>query len=99
MMMNNKTYDILKYIVTVFLPAAEALWLTLGKIWSFPYTIEIGASIAAVTVFLGACLGVSNANYNKMLDEYQDLGIDYSEEDYYKEHEEFYDTDEEEEAE
>lgn len=79
MKLNNKTYDILKYICLVVLPATEALWLTLGKIWSFPYTIEIGATIAAIDVFLGALLGVSNANYNKMLDEYQDLDIDYSE--------------------
>lgn len=65
MKLSNKTYDILKYIALVALPAVETLWLTLGKIWSFPYVIEIGATIAAIDVFLGALLKVSTDNYNK----------------------------------
>lgn len=65
MKLSNKTYDMLKYIALVALPAVETLWLTLGKIWSFPYVIEIGATIAAIDVFLGALLKVSTDNYNK----------------------------------
>lgn len=65
MKLSNKTYDSLKYIALVALPAVETLWLTLGKIWSFPYVIEIGATIAAIDVFLGALLKVSTDNYNK----------------------------------
>lgn len=65
MKLSNKTYDTLKYIALVALPAVETLWLTLGKIWSFPYVIEIGATIAAIDVFLGALLKVSTDNYNK----------------------------------
>lgn len=65
MKLSNKTYDALKYIALVALPAVETLWLTLGKIWSFPYVIEIGATIAAIDVFLGALLKVSTDNYNK----------------------------------
>lgn len=63
--MKNSTYDTLKYIVTIALPATEALWLTLGKIWNFPYVVEIGATIAAITVFLGALLGISNEQYKQ----------------------------------
>lgn len=65
MKLSNKRYDTLKYIALVALPAVETLWLTLGKIWSFPYVIEIGATIAAIDVFLGALLKVSTDNYNK----------------------------------
>ena len=65
MKLSNHTYDIMKYIALVALPAVETLWLTLGKIWSFPYVIEIGATIAAIDVFLGALLKVSTDNYNK----------------------------------
>ena len=47
--MSNKTYDILKWIATVGLPALTAFWLTIGQIWSIPYTEPIGATLAAIT--------------------------------------------------
>jgi len=62
-MFSSKTYDILKKIVTIVLPALQALWLTLGEIWGFPYVTQIGATVAAITVFLGALIGISNAQY------------------------------------
>ena len=63
--MNNKVYDVLKWIALVALPAATALWLTLANIWGFPYAESIGATMAAVTTFLGALLGVSSISYAK----------------------------------
>ena len=63
MKLTNQTYDRLKWIALVFLPAFEALVLTLGKIWGFPYYVEIGATAAAFGVFLAALLGVSSKNY------------------------------------
>lgn len=65
MKLSNKTYDALKWVALTLLPAIEVLWLALGKIWNFPYVVEIGASIAAVDVFLGTLLGVNNIQYNK----------------------------------
>lgn len=65
MKMKNSTYDLLKKIALYILPALATLWLTLGKIWNFPYTTEIGATITAIDVFLGACLGISSNNYYK----------------------------------
>lgn len=63
MLMSNETYDILKKVALYILPAIATLWLTLGKIWGIPYTAEIGATITAIDVFLGACLGISSKNY------------------------------------
>ena len=63
MRFSNSAYDILKKVALIVLPALATLWLTLGKIWGFPYTSEIGASITAVAVFLGACLEISSKNY------------------------------------
>lgn len=63
MQMKNETYDILKKVALIFLPALATLWLTIGKIWGLPYTTEIGATITAIAVFLGACLEVSSKNY------------------------------------
>lgn len=66
--MSNKVYDVLKWITLVALPATTALWLTLANIWGFPYAEAIGATLAAVTTFLGALLGISSLQYNKKLE-------------------------------
>ena len=65
MKFTNKTYDILKWVALTVIPAFEIFWLTIGKIWGIPLTVEIGATIAALGVLLGALLGVSNINYKK----------------------------------
>lgn len=70
--MSNKTYDRLKYIALIFIPALEALILTVGKIWGLPYYAEIGATVAALGVFLGALLNVSSVKYYKKLEEGDD---------------------------
>ena len=67
--MNNKLYDVLKWIALVALPALTALWLTLANIWGWPYAEAIGATMAAVTTFLGALLGISSLSYAKKLKE------------------------------
>lgn len=66
--MSNKVYDVLKWITLVALPALTALWLALANIWGFPYAEAIGATLAAVTTFLGALLGISSLQYNKKLE-------------------------------
>lgn len=65
MKLSNRTYDILKYIALIALPALQVFWLTIGKIWDLPDTVEIGATIGAVALLLGTLLGVSTSNYNK----------------------------------
>ena len=70
--MSNRTYDILKYVVTIVLPALTTLWLTLASIWNLPYGEPIGATMGAITVFLGALIGVSSAKYNSKLKEGND---------------------------
>ena len=63
MKLSNETYDLLKKIALYFLPALATLWLTIGKIWGIPYTTEIGATLTAIDVFIGASLGISSKNY------------------------------------
>lgn len=65
--MNNKVYNILKWVTMVALPATTALWLALANIWGFPYAEAIGATLAAVTTFLGALLGISSIQYAKKI--------------------------------
>ena len=68
MIFNSKVYDVLKWIALVALPATTTLWLALASIWGFPYAEAIGATLAAVTAFLGALLGVSSVQYAKKLE-------------------------------
>lgn len=63
MVLNDKVYDRIKWLAQYFLPALATLWMALAKIWGFPYGVEIGASISAVDLFLGAILGLSSHNY------------------------------------
>lgn len=63
MKFDNRTYDILKYVALIALPAIQVFWLTIGKIWNIGYTVEIGATIGAVALLLGTLLGVSTRNW------------------------------------
>lgn len=67
--LSNTTFDILKWVCIIGLPAIATLWFTLGKIWGFPYLAEIEATIIAIDTFLGALLGISTIQYNKEIGE------------------------------
>lgn len=66
MIMENKVYDILKYIAQIVLPALGALYAALAGLWGFPYAEEIVGTISAVDVFIGALLMISSDKYQKM---------------------------------
>ena len=63
--MSNDTYDILKYIAQIVLPACGTLYSAVSGIWGLPYGEEIVATIMAVDLFMGAVLKISTDNYNK----------------------------------
>ncbi len=63
--MKSTTYDKLKWIAQIFLPALGALYFALAKIWGLPYGVEVVGTISAIDVFLGALLGISSAAYYK----------------------------------
>ena len=63
--MSNKTYDVLKWIAMVVLPAIATLYFALAGIWGFPYGEEIVGTITAVDTFLGVLLGISSTKYHK----------------------------------
>lgn len=65
MKMSNKTYDILKYITQIVIPALGTLYFALAGIWGFPYGEQIVGTLTAIDTFLGICLGISTKQYNK----------------------------------
>ena len=65
MKFNDKVYNVLKWVVMIVLPAIATLYITLANIWGLPLGDEVGATISAITTFLGACLMISTNQYNK----------------------------------
>lgn len=63
--MNNKVYDVLKYIAQIVLPALGTLYFALAGIWNFPYAEQVVGTISAVDTFLGVILKISSNNYKK----------------------------------
>ena len=66
--MSNSTYDKLKFIAQVVLPAAGTLYAALAGIWGLPYAEQIVGIIVAVDTFLGVVLKISTYQYNKSLE-------------------------------
>lgn len=67
--MSNSTYDKLKFIAQVVLPASGTLYAALAGIWGLPYAEQIVGTIVAVDTFLGVVLKISTHQYNKSLEE------------------------------
>lgn len=65
MKLNDKVYDILKWIAQYLLPAIGTLYFALAGIWGLPYGEQIVGSITAIDTFLGVILGLSSMKYNK----------------------------------
>lgn len=73
--MTNKTYDILKYVAQIVLPALATLYLALAGFWGLPYPEAIAGTIVAIDTFLGALLKVSADRYtNQLKDEEMSKG-------------------------
>lgn len=54
----NSTYDILKALATIILPAIATLYITLAAIWGFGLGYEVNATIEAIICFINALLGL-----------------------------------------
>ena len=65
MKLNNKVYDVLKWVALILLPALGTLYFALAGIWGFPYAEQIVGTITAIDTFLGVLLGISNSSYKK----------------------------------
>lgn len=63
MIMSNQTYDRLKWVASIGLPALATFVVTFTGIWGIPYGEPIGASIMAVDALLGAWLNIKSKKY------------------------------------
>lgn len=61
--MSNKTYDTLKYIAQIVLPALGTLYFAIAEIWGLPYAKQIVGTITAIDTFMGVVLRISSNQY------------------------------------
>ena len=78
-MFSNKTYDVLKWIAQILLPALGTLYFALSGIWGFPYGEQIVGTITAIDTFIGVLLGISTAQYNKQFEEQEEFNEEITE--------------------
>ena len=64
MRLPDKVYNLLKWIILIFVPALITLISGLGVLLGFDTTI-INGIIGLVAAFIGSLIGVSTVNYNK----------------------------------
>ena len=62
---NNKTFDVLKWSLIVFIPALVELYCGLAKIFGWGYSEIIRATVDQISLFIGVVLGWSNVQYYK----------------------------------
>ena len=63
-MLNNKVYNVLKWVAIIVMPALATLVSVIFNAWGLPYAEPITTTITAIGTFIGAILVVSNAKYN-----------------------------------
>jgi polyferredoxin len=65
MKLNDKAYDILKWIALIVIPALATAYVGLASVWNWPYATQVAETATVVCTLLGALLGISTAQYNK----------------------------------
>lgn len=64
--LNDRVYDLLKWVAIVCLPALSTFIVVISKIWGWAdMGSMIAQTITAIGVLLGALLGISSIQYNK----------------------------------
>lgn len=71
MKLSNKTYDVLKWITLIALPALITFYGVVGATCNIPYTQEVLTIGVAFDTMLGTMLGISTSKYNKTDDDTQ----------------------------
>lgn len=65
MKMSNKVYDVLKWVALVALDAIGYFYQELAEVWALPYGDEVLKTCVAISILIGALIGVSSEKYKK----------------------------------
>lgn len=61
----DKVYDVLKWIALIALDAIGVFYSTIADIWGLPFGEPVLKTCAALSLLVGALIGVSTAQYYK----------------------------------
>ena len=64
MILPQKAYEILRWVVIIVIPAAITLYGVIGNTCHIPYTDVVLTIAGAVDVFLGTIFGISKLSYD-----------------------------------
>ncbi|MBU5369345.1 phage holin [Enterococcus avium] len=67
--MQNKTFEVLKWVAVIVIPALATFVGVVGKAVNWQYTDITVIIITAAGTFLGTVLGVSNRTYKMLSDQ------------------------------
>lgn len=85
MILSDKTYNVLKWVGLIVLPAIATLVKAVFPVWDLPYADAIATTCTALGVFVGTLIGVSQANMKPELDADEEAVVEFVEEENQKE--------------
>ena len=65
MILPDKVYDVLKWLVLICSPALTTAYCGLDALFSWGYAEQVAKVSAIVCTLIGALIGISTAQYNK----------------------------------
>lgn len=68
MVLNDKVYNVLKWLGLVVMPAIAVLVKAVFPVWGLPYADAIATTSSAIGLFIGTIIGVSQMNLKPELD-------------------------------
>ena len=63
--LSSETYDKLKFLTQIGLPALGAFYVAIAGLWNLPYPNEVSGTVLAVVTLLGVLLGVSSKRFKE----------------------------------
>lgn len=63
MKLNDKVYNVLKWVALIALNAVGVFYKTIATIWQLPAGDEVCATCSALALCIGTLIGISTAEY------------------------------------
>lgn len=67
MKLSNTTYDLMKWLVLIVIPALTTFYAVLDNLFNWGFAEMVTTISAAACTCIGAIVGISTAQYNKEL--------------------------------
>lgn len=64
MKLSDTTYNCLKWLGLIALPAAAVCVKAIFPVWNLPYSDAIATTLNAIGALIGTLIGISTLNYN-----------------------------------